>query len=176
DWSNVCKWISYVEGSVEQPAMMEARARKKMRAVLEVDVQKEPVVQDVYYKSPTCNQIPEQFDVVATIFCLQSSGETAEQYARAVKSAVSLIKPGGFLLQAEVPHISEYSTGHRRFGCRYVTEDEVLQCLKAAQLIIIAAMENVFQSTYIESKFRSEVGLGVLVQWPVGQSYPLLQS
>ncbi|KAE9546994.1 hypothetical protein FO519_009794 [Halicephalobus sp. NKZ332] len=53
-----------------------------------------------------------------------------EEYSRAVKSAVSLIKPGGFLLQGGVLNSDEYYTGRCRFRCHRLTRDDVLQCLK----------------------------------------------
>ena len=83
---------------------MQAQAREKMRAVLEVNVHKQPVVQSVHYKSPTCTHIPEQFDVVTTVFCLEYASETLEEYSGAVKNATTLIKPGGFLVSFIYPY------------------------------------------------------------------------
>ena len=103
DWSNVCTWITSIEGGAEKPMIMQAQAREKMRAVLEVNVHKQPVVQSVHYKSPTCTHIPEQFDVVTTVFCLEYASETLEEYSGAVKNATTLIKPGGFLVSFIYP-------------------------------------------------------------------------
>ncbi|KAE9551033.1 hypothetical protein FO519_005767 [Halicephalobus sp. NKZ332] len=130
DWSNVCTWISSIEGTAEKPVIMQGQAREKMRAVLEVNVHKQPVVQGVHYRSPTCTQVPEQFDVITTVFCLEYASETLEEYSRAVRNAISLIKPGGFLVQGGVLNADEYSFGGRRFRCHHLTKDQLLQCLK----------------------------------------------
>lgn len=98
DWSNVCTWISNIEACTDKPNIMQAEAREKMRAVLEVDVHKQPVIQSVHYKTATCNEIPGQFDVVTTVFCLEYASEAIEEYSEAVKNAISLIKPGGHLV------------------------------------------------------------------------------
>ena len=58
---------------------------------------KEPVVQGIHFKKEGID-IPKQFDVVTTVFCLEYASETYEEYQQAVKGACSLIKPGGFLV------------------------------------------------------------------------------
>lgn len=86
-----------------------------MRGVLAVNVHKNPVVQDVHYKVDEAAEVPTQFDVVTTIFCLEYASETLEEYKLAVKNASSLVKTGGFLVQGGVLEEHEYSFGGKRF-------------------------------------------------------------
>jgi hypothetical protein len=109
---------------------MQALARSKMRAVLNVNVQKTPVVQDVHYKVDEAAEIPAQFDVVTTVFCLEYSSETLDEYKLAVSGASSLVKTGGFLVQGGVLEADEYSFGGKRFKCHRLTRDQLLETLK----------------------------------------------
>uniref|UniRef100_A0A7E4W558 NNMT/PNMT/TEMT family protein n=1 Tax=Panagrellus redivivus TaxID=6233 RepID=A0A7E4W558_PANRE len=130
DWGNVCKWILNIEASTETPEKMQADARSKMRGILEVNVHKEPVVQNIFYKVDKSYEVPKQFDVITTVFCLEYASETLEEYARAVKGAISLIKPGGYLVQGGVLHANEYSFGGKRFRCHYLTQQNLVKNLK----------------------------------------------
>lgn len=50
---------------------MQADARSKMKAVLDVNVLKQPVVQSIHYKIKDDIEVPQQFDVLTTVFCLE---------------------------------------------------------------------------------------------------------
>lgn len=78
EWSKVCEWIACIEACHEDANKMQAVARSNMRAVLDVNVHKNPVVQAVHYKVNEDVEIPEQFDVVTTVFCLEYASETLE--------------------------------------------------------------------------------------------------
>ncbi|KAK0420751.1 hypothetical protein QR680_014863 [Steinernema hermaphroditum] len=129
DWTNVCKWIQSIEASRESSEAMQQLARSKMRAVLEVNVHKPDVVQGVHF-STSAEPVPKQFHVVSTVFCLEYASETLDQYEMAVASAVSLIRPGGYLLQGGVLHATEYSFGNRRFRCFTLTQEVLLATLE----------------------------------------------
>ncbi|KAK6057173.1 NNMT/PNMT/TEMT family protein [Cooperia oncophora] len=62
DWSNVCDWIASIEACGETPSRMQQTARGKMKAVLEVDVQKTPVIQGVHWQREG-SKIPEKFQL-----------------------------------------------------------------------------------------------------------------
>ncbi|TKR77562.1 hypothetical protein L596_018510 [Steinernema carpocapsae] len=108
---------------------MQDLARSKIRAVLEVDVHKEEVIRGVHFAVPDV-EIPKQFHVVSTVFCLEYASETREEYENAVESAVSLIRPGGYLIQGGVLHATEYSFGNRRFRCFTLTQEILIATLK----------------------------------------------
>uniref|UniRef100_A0AC34GNA6 NNMT/PNMT/TEMT family protein n=1 Tax=Panagrolaimus sp. ES5 TaxID=591445 RepID=A0AC34GNA6_9BILA len=131
DWTNVCTWLSNIEATSESPKMMQELARSKMRGIFSVNVHKDTVIQEVYYQHPEYKkEIPKQFDVVTTVFCLEYASETLEEYQNAVKNATSLIKNGGYLIQGGVLNADEYSFGGRRFRCHHLTKEQLLNCLK----------------------------------------------
>jgi hypothetical protein len=101
-----------------------------MRAVLDVNVHKMPVIQSVHYKIREDIEIPSQFDALITVFCLEYASESSQEYTQAVKNASSLIKTGGYLIQGGVLEAKEYSFGQKRFKCHYLTKDELLDTLK----------------------------------------------
>ena len=79
---------------------MQELARSKIRGILSVNVHDDNVVQNIYYQHPEYTEkVPKQFDVVATVFCLEYASETLKEYENAVKNATSLIKNGGYLVE-----------------------------------------------------------------------------
>lgn len=109
---------------------MQSSARAKMRAVLNVNVHKSPVVQSVHYKVNEDVVIPDTFDAVTTVFCLEYASETLEEYQRAVRNASTLVKSGGWLIQGGVLEAHEYAFAGRRFKCHCLTKQQVLDTLK----------------------------------------------
>ncbi|KAI6176593.1 hypothetical protein M3Y97_00815100 [Aphelenchoides bicaudatus] len=130
DWTTVCEWIRCLESSHDTAEHMQEVARAKMRAVLDVNVHKTPVVQSIHYKVDEKKEVPKQFDVVTTVFCLEYSSETLDEYKTAVKNASSLVKTGGFLMQGGVMNETEYGFGGKRFKCHCLTREHLLDTLK----------------------------------------------
>ncbi|ETN79135.1 NNMT/PNMT/TEMT family protein [Necator americanus] len=62
DWSNVCRWISNIEASDDEPAVMQQKAREKVNAVLEVNVHETPVIRGIHWKREG-TKIPEKFQI-----------------------------------------------------------------------------------------------------------------
>lgn len=87
-------------------------------------------MQEVVYKKNNQTIVPKQFDVVTSIFCLEYASETKNEYKRAVKNAIKLIKPGGYLVQGGVLHADEYCFAGVRFKCHFLTREEVVETLK----------------------------------------------
>lgn len=54
----------------------------------------------MHYKCSDNDDIPQQFHVVVSIFCLEYSSENLEGYRHAVRNAVNLIEPNGFLVSS----------------------------------------------------------------------------
>ncbi|CAK5010380.1 unnamed protein product [Meloidogyne enterolobii] len=130
DWSEICCWIAGIEARHEKPLQMQDFTREKMRAVLEVNVQKRPVIQSIEWKAENLKEIPKQFDLVTTVFCMEYSCETLEGYKRAINGACGLIKPGGWLLQGGIFHATEYRFGGKRFSSHFLTKEHVLTALE----------------------------------------------
>jgi hypothetical protein len=117
--------------------MMQELARSKMRGIVSVNVHKENVIQEIYYQHPEYKkEIPKQFDVVTTVFCLEYASETLEEYQTAVKNATNLIKNGGYLIQGGVLNADEYSFGGKRFRSHHLTKKQLLNCLKVIDLFV----------------------------------------
>uniref|UniRef100_A0A1I7UUS3 NNMT/PNMT/TEMT family protein n=1 Tax=Caenorhabditis tropicalis TaxID=1561998 RepID=A0A1I7UUS3_9PELO len=131
DWDNVCKWIANIEASMETGTQMQEKTRKLMRAVLDVNVHESPVVQSVVWKENESVEVPEKFQVVSTVFCLEYSCETLEGYFRAVRNACSLIEDGGFLIQGGVLDATTYNFGGKTFRCHRLKQTHILESLKA---------------------------------------------
>uniref|UniRef100_A0AC35TH33 Nicotinamide N-methyltransferase-like n=1 Tax=Rhabditophanes sp. KR3021 TaxID=114890 RepID=A0AC35TH33_9BILA len=144
DWTKVCEWLATIEANFETPKEMQDRTRQNMRAVLDVDVYEDNPIKGVFYKTKSDIQIPQQFDLVSTIFCLEYATETLKDYQKVVKNAISLLKPGGYLLQGGVLEATEYSFGQSRF-----------KCFKLEQYILIETLKNNGMETDVKSgKFK----------------------
>ncbi|GMR41105.1 hypothetical protein PMAYCL1PPCAC_11300 [Pristionchus mayeri] len=132
DWTKVCTWISNIEASHETAEVMQQKARDKVRAILDVNVHECPVVRNVDWKKDETVEVPEQFDLVTTVFCLEYSGETLQEYLRAVKGACSLVKPGGYLMQGGVLDADSYNFDGKRFRSHRLEREHVTLGLKEA--------------------------------------------
>jgi 2-polyprenyl-3-methyl-5-hydroxy-6-metoxy-1,4-benzoquinol methylase len=98
-----------------------------------VNVQCDKVIRSVEYLCIGAES-PEQFDVVVTIFCLEYSCENLHDYQRAVRGAVQLIKPGGYLIYGGIMNASDYGFAGRRFSCHYLIKQELIDTLKVGGL------------------------------------------
>ncbi|VDP15085.1 unnamed protein product [Onchocerca flexuosa] len=136
EWTEVCKWIACIEDSNESPAVMEQTARSKFKAVLRADVHAEPIIKCVHYKCSDNDDIPRQFHVVVSIFCLEYSSENLESYRHAVRNAVNLIEPNGFLIQGGVLQENDYYFGNRRYKCHHLTREQVIESLKENNMAV----------------------------------------
>ncbi|KAK5972076.1 hypothetical protein GCK32_013045, partial [Trichostrongylus colubriformis] len=81
-----------------------------------VDVQKIPVIQGVHWQRES-SSIPEKFQVVSTVFCLEYSCETLDGYQQAVRGACSLIEDGGYLENGMATSCAE--------GYKFITHDDI---------------------------------------------------
>jgi hypothetical protein len=107
---------------------------KPLYQPLQVDVHTEQVVLGVDFKINPSISIPKQFDVVTTIFCLEYSCETYEEYRRAVRGATKMIRPGGCLIYGGILEAKEYGFGGKRFKCHYLTRKELIEALKVCNV------------------------------------------
>lgn len=136
EWTEVCKWIASIEGSNELPVVMEQSARSRFKAVLRADLHAEPTIKCVHYKCSDSDDIPQQFHVVVSIFCLEYSSENLEGYRHAVRSAVNLIEPNGFLIQGGVLQANDYYFGNKRYRCHHLTKEQVIESLKENNMAV----------------------------------------
>ncbi|KJH49160.1 NNMT/PNMT/TEMT family protein [Dictyocaulus viviparus] len=130
DWSEVCHWISSIEAVVEQPFAMQQQARDKVMAILEANVHETPVIRSVHWRRDNC-EIPQRFELVSTIFCLEYSCETIDEYNRAVQGACSLIEHWGYLIQGGVMDATSYNFGGLSFKCHRLKRNHIEDALKA---------------------------------------------
>ncbi|KAK6744579.1 hypothetical protein RB195_011352 [Necator americanus] len=137
DWSNVCRWISNIEASDDEPAVMQQKAREKVNAVLEVNVHETPVIRGIHWKREG-TKIPEKFQVVSTVFCLEYSCETLEGYKTAVRSACSLVEDGGYLIQGGVMDATSYNFGGKKFKCHCLKRIHIEESLRDNGMAISA--------------------------------------
>ncbi|VDM10197.1 unnamed protein product [Wuchereria bancrofti] len=82
------------------------------------------------------DDIPQQFHVVVSIFCLEYSSENLESYRHAVRSAVNLIEPNGFLIQGGVLQANDYYFGNKRYRCHHLTKEQVVESLKENNMAV----------------------------------------
>ncbi|CAG9532655.1 unnamed protein product [Cercopithifilaria johnstoni] len=136
EWTEVCKWIACIENSNEAPAVMEQNARSRFKAVLRADLHAEPIIKCVHYKCSDNDNTPQQFHVVVSIFCLEYSSENLEGYRHAVRNAVSLIEPNGFLIQGGVLQANDYYFGSKRYRCHYLTKEQVIESLRENNMAV----------------------------------------
>lgn len=131
DWSAVCAWISGIETTDQGHSRraIEQATRAKIRAVLAIDVHNDESVVDRSLTFPPEAIVPQQFDIIATVFCLEYASETSEQYGKAVRNALKLLKPGGYLIQGGVLHAKNYSFAGHRWRCHFLRETELRQRL-----------------------------------------------
>lgn len=160
DWSPVCRRIASIEASHDYPCDMHRKARQKVQAILavgyslsmepQVDVHKMPVVESVYHAISKNIEIPKQFQIVTTIFCLEYSCEFQKELkeqasvlrttngpcaarrrssSREAFLCVSFFREN-FQLQGGVLCEHTYKFGGRRFRCHYLELDHIYQTLQ----------------------------------------------
>lgn len=95
-----------------------------------MNVHESPVVQSIVWKENEQVQVPDKFQVVSTVFCLEYSCETLEAYFRAVRSACSLIDEGGILIQGGVLDATTYNFGGKTFRCHRLKQAHIIESLK----------------------------------------------
>ncbi|KAI6225292.1 putative methyltransferase B0303.2 [Aphelenchoides fujianensis] len=111
DWTAVSKIIGRNEGLRVDAAELqrmeeETRAAVKAGGILHANVHNEEVLRE----NPTINA-DVHFDVLVSIFCLESACSTHEQYARAIRNMLKLLRPGGCLILGSVIEDNVYVSG-----------------------------------------------------------------
>jgi len=76
----------------------------------------------------------ELFDVVVSIFCLESACTTLDQYAVAMRNIVSRIRHGGHLIFGSVLEDTLYTFGVHKYHLLYLTRQNILAAMTAAGL------------------------------------------
>ena len=86
--------MKYVKGFCEVNLFLRICKNKQK---IQVNVQETPVIKSVSWKRDD-GELPQKFQVVTTVFCMEYSCETLEGYYKAINSATSLIEDGGYLV------------------------------------------------------------------------------
>ncbi|KAI6214666.1 hypothetical protein M3Y94_00295400 [Aphelenchoides besseyi] len=111
DWTAVLKVIARNEGiRTEHSILMEmeekARIAVKNGGILHADVHNENVLEQT-----STVKSNSQFDILVTIFCLESACRTYEEYSNALKNILRLLRPGGTLILGTVLEDQSYTSG-----------------------------------------------------------------
>ncbi|VDD96449.1 unnamed protein product [Enterobius vermicularis] len=130
DWTETFKKIASVEGhDWQELKSIESLTRSKVKGIFHCDCHQADSV-----KAPEnlkCN-----FDVVSTVFCIEYSSRTTEEYQNAVKNVVSHVKPGGLFVMGGVFEETWCSFGGKKFPCFYLTEELLFATLRDCGLLI----------------------------------------
>ena len=74
------------------------------------------------------------FDVVVSIFCLESACTNLVEYAAAMRNIVSRIRPDGHLIFGSVLEDTLYTFGVHKYHLLYLTRENILDAMTAAGL------------------------------------------
>jgi nicotinamide N-methyltransferase len=121
DWGNILHFLALMEGQSEERPGVEEEARSKVAGILPCDIFQTTVI-PVHVRA--------DFDVVTTFFCIEYATVDSQEYRRAVRNVVGLIKPGGYLIMGGVMNSTWCSFGGKKYTCFTLTEDEMFGALR----------------------------------------------
>ncbi|MFH4976863.1 hypothetical protein AB6A40_003572 [Gnathostoma spinigerum] len=86
--------------------------------------------------NPCCLRLAEQqFDILVSIFCLESACSTYEEYVRAMGNMLQLLRPGGHLILGSVLELDSYDSGRSiLFSLLHLTEEAIYEALEKHQM------------------------------------------
>ena len=150
DWSAHFKYIlREVERNIDGDATWQKREellRKRMSNVIPCDI---------LCDNPLLVK-QEPFEIVSTSLCLEAACTTFEEYKRAVKKLVGLLKPGGFLLMYIVERQTFYMVGEKKWFCLYLTLEQVKEALTEARTATIVVERDPAPMEQIQSAVVSD--------------------
>lgn len=123
DWTNIVTFLSIMEGQAEERHRMEDAARMKVAGILPCDIFQPHVVPE---------SIRADFDVVTTFFCIEYATVDSEEYRKAIRNVVGLLKPGGYLVMGGVMNSTWCSFGAVKYSCFTLTEQVMFSALNEA--------------------------------------------
>lgn len=130
DWTKTLRMICTQEGQTwSNIPEMEPATRGKVKGIYYCNCHDENVID-----APP--QLLGTFGLVCTILTLEYCCNTEEEYKKAIKRVVGLVKPGGYFLMGGIFEETWCSFGGRQFTCLYITKEFMLSCLEEAGLII----------------------------------------
>lgn len=146
DWSGVIRSVARSEGILpidqQKAKQMETEARWRVNAggIVLGDVHHPGVLTD-----PTVSA-PPTYDVVVSIFCLESACSDYESYCRAMRNIVSLVRPGGRFILGSVIEDTLYQFGRtNRFVLLYLTEEVILSAMDQAGIDVASVRKYVLE-------------------------------
>ena len=145
DWSGVIRSVTRSEGMLPvNQALIEqidCETQRKVKAggILHCDVHESGVLSDP-------GTAPATFDVVVSIFCLESACNNYESYCRAMRNIIALVTPGGRFILGSVIEDDMYQFGRcNRFELLYLTEEEIMTAMDLAGLDITTVRKYVLE-------------------------------
>uniref|UniRef100_A0A914DM78 Uncharacterized protein n=1 Tax=Acrobeloides nanus TaxID=290746 RepID=A0A914DM78_9BILA len=130
DWSSPLKMIATHEGkNWTNLKKLEVETREKVSKILYCNAFENPAVQGPEH-------VVASFDIVNTIFTLEYCCNTLEEYQKAVKNVIDLVKPGGYFIMGGILEETWCSFGGRKFKCLYITKEFIFGCFRDAGLLV----------------------------------------
>ena len=149
DWSPHFDYVvKTLEGKTEEEARQREERMRKISKVVFCDSLSENMIESGY-EGP--------YDIILQCACLESSCGTKERYEQAMKGLISLLKPGGWLIdcatdsKVDTFHL-KYQVGVEKHGYMSLSGDYVVSVMKKCGLCDLTKM---FSSLEPESWFAS---------------------
>ena len=125
DWLNFSLEMLRLQGNLEptvaQARACEQQARRRIRRVLPGDAGE---------LNPLGLDRREFYPLVATHCCAEGITTNKEDWRVYMRNILSLVQPGGVLIETAVEAASYYHVGARRFPCAGVTRYDLLEALE----------------------------------------------
>ncbi|XP_036115796.1 nicotinamide N-methyltransferase [Molossus molossus] len=107
DWSSVVSYVCELEGNRAKGQEKEEKLRRAVKQVLKCDVTQSQPLGAVSLPLADC---------VLSTLCLDAACPDLPAYRAALRNLSSLLKPGGYLVMADVLKSSYYMIGEQRFS------------------------------------------------------------
>ncbi|CAD5214682.1 unnamed protein product [Bursaphelenchus okinawaensis] len=140
DWEPVIRTIARCEGQDPYPNPCEIMEREARNAVLKGGILKSNV------HEPGVLKVPEKldvFDVIVSVFCLESACTEHDEYEKAFANMTSLLRPEGYLIIGSVIDDDCYTSGINAdgratfFTLLSLTDEQVLGAFERNHIDIV---------------------------------------
>ncbi|XP_045412484.1 nicotinamide N-methyltransferase [Lemur catta] len=123
DWSPVVTYVCDLEGNRVKGPEKEEKLRQTVTQVLKCDVTQSQPLGAVSLQAADC---------LLSTLCLDAACPDLPTYRTALRNLRSLLKPGGFLVVADVLKCSHYMIGEQRFSSLAVDREAVEAAVREA--------------------------------------------
>lgn len=138
------KQIEYVlslENKGQSVADRVQQMRSKVKDICFIDVTKQGTLKG--------ENVPNQFDVITSCWCLDSCGQPLDTYKECAKTISSYLKPGGYFILCGNLDSTEFTIAGDSFPIIKISEDEIRSIYESVGMNIISlTRENFVQKTF----------------------------